>query len=692
MKDLIEALTAEGSPEAQIAEGFEIIPVTSQPPEEIAQHIYEIYVDDVNERVGPGTITVSPNARLNALIVSGPEADITQIRALVDQLDTAEIVQERIVKRFELISSDAITVANLLESLLAGPSVGRGNVRGQAAFNVTYNESSMSLDGATRAQIAVTPELGTNSIFVQAPPEAMAFIEEVVASVEQSENLERNIETFHLINADARQMAEVLSALLNLRQQGDRMILIPSRRGGEGENEEPLTLSETTLTAVPDERQELSITIDARTNTLLVSGTEEYLSLVRGIVNELDTIEANERSTLVYVLQNAKAEEIEARLQGLYRAESEAREGTLRGDLSGSASSNFEKEVTVVGDPSSNKVIVQTSPRYIDAVEDLIRELDARPPQVDIQVLLAEVTLDQGKEWGMDFDIKDFGGDMYNAASLAGGAGVVSALGVPNLTLSSADFGVMVRSLEAQGRLEVLSRPQVTVNNNQSARINVGQNIAIVNGTEFFTNGNSRATVVREDVGIILEVTPSISGDGYVRLEIAPSISQVSATSDQISEDVSAPRIDTREIETTVTVHDGQTIVIGGLIQTTEIDLESRVPFLSDIPLFGEIFTTREKKTVKTELLVILTPRIIAGEGTQQNRTIEAILRHEIEGRSNPETLLDITNGMQRPIPPAILHDQNDDEESPPIPEEVDPKELPPVETDPPTNPKKGGS
>ncbi|MCH8270138.1 MAG: hypothetical protein IH985_02880 [Planctomycetes bacterium] len=648
VKDLIEALTAEGVPDVRAAEGFAIIPVTTQPPEEIAAHINEIYVSKENERRGEGTISVRPNERLSALIVSGTEEDIKQIRSLVERLDMAEVIQERIVKRFELVSSDALAVSNLLQQVLAGPPVGRGLGGREAAFKVRYNDVEMELDAATRAQIAVTPELGTNSIFVQAPPDAMAFIEEVVNSVEQSQNLERTIETFHLVNADARQMAEVLSALLNLRQQGERMILIPTRRQGDEEPEDQEGLSGTTLTAVPDERQELSITIDARTNTLLVSGTEEYLDLVRDIVTELDSIEADERATLVFDLQNAKAEEVEQRLRDLYRAESEARQRALGGQEGGSASSVFEREVTVVGDVASNKVIVQTSPRYIKLVEDIIKELDARPPQVEIQVLLAEVTLDESTQWGVDFDITDFGGDMYTFGSLAAGAGVASALGVPNLTLSSADFGIMIRSLEAQGRLEVLSRPNVTVNNNQSARINVGQNIALVTGTQFFAQGNSQAIVEREDVGIILEVTPSISSDGYVRLEISPTISQVSGTSDQISAGVFSPRIDIREIQTTVTIRDGQTIVIGGLIQTTLVDRETKVPFFGDFPIIGPLFRSTDTNIVKTELLVILTPTIIPGDGVQHATRVNQIIAEEISRRSNSETLLKIVEEMQR--------------------------------------------
>src|SRR5690606_17535119 len=123
------------------------------------------------------------------------------------------------------------------------------------------------------------------------------------------------IAKFVLQNADARQMAEVLRDLFNLSQEGDRFVLVPAgQRPAPEEGEPPADLfgfSGTPLTAVPDERQELSITIDPRTNTLLVSGTEEYLSLVSEIVTELDAIEATERTRRVVRLQNADAKELE---------------------------------------------------------------------------------------------------------------------------------------------------------------------------------------------------------------------------------------------------------------------------------------------------------------------------------------------------------------------------------------------
>ena len=114
--------------------------------------------------------------------------------------------------------------------------------------------------------------------------------------------------------------------------------------------------------------------------------------------------------------------------------------------------------------------------------------------------------------------------------------------------------------------------------------------------------------------GIILNVTPSISSDGFVRMEIKPEISQHSAKVQNISADITAPIINTRAVDTVVTVKDGQSIVIGGLIQTIEEQRRTKVPGLGDIPLIGGAFRSKQTQARKTELLVILTPRVIPGQ------------------------------------------------------------------------------
>jgi general secretion pathway protein D len=390
------------------------------------------------------------------------------------------------------------------------------------------------------------------------------------------------------------------------------------------------------VTAVPDERQQLSVAIDARTNTLIVSGTEEYLKLVRDLVDRLDGIEANERERIVYHLKNAKAKEIESTLQSYFRGDADRQRSTLGPQLSGSLLRRLEEEVTVVGDEKSNKLVISTSPRYMETVLGIVQELDAAPPQVMIEVLLAEVTIDTDEQWGMDINAGPFGGDRYTFGTAAGTAGVVTSLGVPNLAVSAADFSLLIRALQAQGKLEVLSKPQVTVNNNQKAEIQVGDEVAIVDGVERNFQGSSFADVVRQQIGIILNVTPSISSDGFVRMEIKPEISQLSAKVQQISSDITAPIINKRAVDTVVTVKDGQSIVIGGLIQTIEEQRRTKVPGLGDVPLIGAAFRSKQNQARKTELLVILTPRVIPGQVESSSATIEEMTRQSVRELEDP--------------------------------------------------------
>jgi len=302
--------------------------------------------------------------------------------------------------------------------------------------------------------------------------------------------------------------------------------------------------------------------------------------------------------------------------------------------------------VSIVAHEETNQVIMSVSPRYRSRVVQLIEQLDMPPPQVMIQVLLAEVTLDKALTWGMDINVglatatSNIGGDGYVFESFAAGAGVATAIGAPNFGVSSTDFSLLIRALQAQGKLEVLSRPQVTVNNNERAFIQVGEDIGIVTGSDRVGERVS-AVVEREDVGIILEVTPSISADGFVRMDISPEISQVTTRTTQIDEDFESPIITQRRVETTVTVKDGQTVVIGGLIQTIEEQRETRVPFLGDIPILGLPFRSYLQEEQKTELLVILTPVVIPGESPAAEFVQDEVFERTLQRVVDEQTVLE---------------------------------------------------
>ena len=275
-----------------------------------------------------------------------------------------------------------------------------------------------------------------------------------------------------------------------------------------------------------------------------------------------------------------------------------------------------------------------------------------------IQVLLAEVTIDAEQSWGMDISVGPFGGEMYGVRSLAAGASVIPALGVPNLSVSSSDFELLIRALEAQGRLEVLSRPQVLVNNNGEARIQVGENVGIVESVERRDNGNTLANVKREDVGIILTVTPTISSDGFVRMDITPTISSLSARTTQVTEDFQAPIITKREIGTNVRVRDGETVVIGGLLQTTEEERRTKIPLLGDVPFIGEAFRSSKRTQSRTELLVLLTPRVVHGNREDEVSNLRVLSEREVNRVRQPVRILNYMKPLDEqdepdPMPPT---------------------------------------
>ncbi|MCB9844403.1 MAG: hypothetical protein H6811_00235 [Phycisphaeraceae bacterium] len=685
IRELISSLSGRDR-DVRGGERSELVYVEKGQAQDLAEAINELYVRRENERRGQGSVSVIANDRLNVLIVTGTEADAVAVRDLVQRLSQAEVKLEQDIRRIELKTANALEVVNLLGQVLAGRNLTGGRANGEQATRLRYFRNQLAeelredlpqsteaeIDGALRQQVRLTPDLRTNSVVVAAPPQLMSLISQMIQDLDSTTAGSRNIEMYRLNNADAFAMAEVLRDLFNLRQQGNTFVLIPTPTPGQlspegDENDLSSLFGGASVTPVPDERQELSITIDPRTNTLLVSGTAEYLGLVRKVVTELDTIEATERERYVYHLKNARAKEVEETLRSYFQEEAERIRDTLRPEQIGSLARLLEQEVTLVGDEKSNKLVVSASPRYIETVREVIEELDAAPPQVVIQVLLAEVTIDRGSTWGVDFEVGPFGGDGYKIASSPAGAAIATALGVPNLAVSSGDFSLLVRALEEQGRLEVLSRPQVTVNNNERALIQVGENIAVVESVDTFDNGRSQANVVREDVGIILEVTPTISNDGFVRMDISPEISSVSARTTQISQDFEAPIINQRRVETTVTILDGQTVVIGGLLQTSDDQRNTKMPIVGQIPVFGELFRTREMSNIKTELLIILTPTVIRGGrdshiATQRSLSDRAI--DEMAAREKIRELLrratEIDGELEfEPWTPMVTPDEN---------------------------------
>jgi type II secretory pathway component GspD/PulD (secretin) len=278
----------------------------------------------------------------------------------------------------------------------------------------------------------------------------------MIRDLDESNVGSQSVRIFKLENADATAMAQILTELFSLERQGNLYVLKPREEVGLEPGAAPLEMpgfSGVELTAVPDERQQLSITVDSRTNSLLVSGTPTYLDLVEQVVSELDALEANERTVFVYQLRNATAADVTRVVKTFVDTEQQKLVGTLGNDQLGSAARLLEREVTIVDDTKSNSVLVSVSPRYEDRIRQIIEELDIDPPQVLIQVLLAEVTLDSALDWGVDMEISGEIGASMVTGSYGFASAFVTGMGVPQVSVAATDFNLLVRALQAQGRL-----------------------------------------------------------------------------------------------------------------------------------------------------------------------------------------------------------------------------------------------
>ena len=626
VRNLVDALVDAGAETAGMQD-IEILALGNQSADDVVDLLDDMYVQDENRRRGETVIRVSADDRLNAVVVNAPAADRAAIKRLVARLDDARPSQVVEIKYIPLGAANAVETVSLIENVLSGNTLA-GRRGSEQATIIRYlkdlegDDVQTEVSTAVRESISLTPDARTNTIIVRAPRDAMTLIDNMIRDLDASSTGNQDIEVFRLVNADADAMADILGDLFNLRQEGSLYVLKPREAvvatDETGVASDPVGALGTDLTLVPDQRQALSITVDSRTNSLLVSGTPTYLDLVTDVVAKLDAEEANERETFVYPLRNAQAAEI-ARVVSEFVAEDQRKlVQTLGSEQLPSASRLLEREVTIVGEDKSNSVLVNASPRYRDKVMEMIRGLDVDPPQVMIQVLLAEITLDNDEEMGVTLNEKV--GTVPISAGLGLAGSLVGSITDATYNISAQDLNFTLTALQSQRRFNLLANPSITVANNEQGRIQVGKTIRIPESIATFDTGIQNAAVVAEEIGTILNVQPSINPDGFVRLQIEPEISQLSQETTDVSTDFQAPVIIRRTANTTVTVRDGETVVIGGLIRTAYERKDDKVPFFGDLPLIGGLFRNDVMLASRTELLIVLTPHVIQSQASPEYR------------------------------------------------------------------------
>ncbi len=608
---LIKQLDAEPAPNGL---AIHVFPLAKADVRKVALTVQGLFRDGPPGLPGQQTqVQVTADERINALIVSCGEVDARRIAELVKRLDTEQVARVAEIKVFPLKNARAEMLSTILNAALNTkplPLTDQQNPNAQSVLQfITRTMGGRDLiTAALKESVLITPDPRMNSLIVSGPVDYMGLLEQIITRLDASSPQEAKIKVFALKNASARAMADILTSMFRMTATAtttsQRTIQYTLVRPG-GTND---AASATLGTA---EQAALTVTVDPRTNSLLIGGTDHYVQMVEQIIDSLDSSTANDRRTEVVRLKNTQSADVALAVRSFLDQERLRVTQSLGADAVGAAQQMLEREVAVVGETNSNTLLLSASPRYFTQVQQLIAELDKSQPQVMVQVLLAEVSLTGNSELGLEWTHKN---NPYTAGIDLGGAKAIT--GSFSAALTGGDLSFLLRALKADGKVEVLSRPQIVTADNKPATINIGQRVPLITDSRVTERGDTINSFRYEDIGVNLTVTPKISPDGFVKLELGTTNSSISSSEVKINASATVQIINQRRANTTVSVQNGQTIIIGGLIGTQEDKRVRKVPYLGDIPYLGAAFRTTTVTKEKRELLIFLTPTILANNQT----------------------------------------------------------------------------
>lgn len=457
-------------------------------------------------------------------------------------------------------------------------------------------------------------------------------VEEVstmLKSINNKAKLISNKDSNLLIVSDKASHVEKMEQLIaNIDRKSDSSIeLIPLQYANAQDVADTLSqLLESTNALGPQSK----IVPDTRTNAVIVNANPSLKSKIMNIITRLDVpLDTNTQSQVIY-LKYATAETLVPILENLAK----------RGE-----GENDSNNVSIQAHAETNSLVINAPPAVYRNVQQAIEMLDIRRQQVLIEAIIAEISVDNSKELGVDW-FAPIAGDSDDG--IVGGSFTGSTL--PNLTGENSldvfgsllagglnlgylnfgtgnngeqifKFGGLLKALGTNGNNNILSTPSVVTLNHQEASLSVGQEVPFVTG-QFSATGSSDAngspnpftTIQREDVGLSLTVTPHINEGGQIVVDIAQEVSSIDAQT------VSAVDVVTnkRTLSTSVMIPDNSILVLGGLMEDSVKETIRKVPVLGDIPLVKNLFRTKKRTRVKRNLMVFIHPQILRNDLHQE--------------------------------------------------------------------------
>ena len=414
--------------------------------------------------------------------------------------------------------------------------------------------------------------------------------------------------------------------------------------------------------------------VHKETNSLIIAGFSSTINRLLDTVRALDipSKRDNIQRIFVYFVENAKAVELANTLNTLYGRRDLARgaataarpgqppagpgapppppptpmgqppppPGAALPSGTEAAPGEIVGDVTIVSDEANNALIIKTSPRNYEIIEATIKQIDIVPKQVLIELMLAQITLNDTFNFSLEQVLRS---GTIMLSSVHGGAAVaaIDAFKNPSTTVppkgftfttfvDGEQFRLVLNNLAGVTKVEVLANPHLLTANNKEANIQIGQEVPIPTGTQSVgtaATSNIFSTFQRKDIGIILKIKPHVNEKRLVTLDIeAENTSVAGDVPDALQGGASFNKTTTK---TALVVQDGQSLVIGGIIRTDKSKGYAGIPFLSSIPLLGYLFRNTSETLTRNELVILITPHVVASP--EEGRALTERFRQQVE-------------------------------------------------------------
>lgn len=477
----------------------------------------------------------------------------------------------------------------------------------------------------------ITRLANSNSVLVSAAPSQLARLNELLNLIDDDPFQNQGIQLYPINNASAVDVAQELTDILTLIEGAT-----PSYQVQGLERINALLVTAPAARGFDE--------INRWVRILDADRQEQAEQLFQYRVKNLNAVDLSQTLTQIFTLEEDNQPVISPRRDTAVATQESQPEATPADAATavpaittggGSAAVSANLRVTIVADEPTNSLLIRANPRDYRQLLAIISQLDTAPLQVMINAVIAQIVLNDDTSFGVDWSrvLESAAGNITNIStgflprpSTGENSGLGGLLFTRSFIDGAARVDATLEAIAVNNDVRLLARPSLTVINNMEGLIKIGSEVPVELGETIGVGGSSTTNIQYRDTGIELTITPRINDDGVVNLTIRQALSSVSDATGVGSN----PVFENQEIETTVIVRDGENVVLGGLIQSNNDQLNTGVPYLNQVPVLGRLFSYQRDNNERRELFIVLRPEIVNTNTQNEARYQEILNRFEM--------------------------------------------------------------